>query len=96
MVFHCQQNLPIFSLFEHFEKTLDFERLYYPNHLTHKSLWGIGREIWFISFTLYLVALCGGTLCDHQYGHEWLVKHRTSVSRSELLTPLQYISYSMD
>ena len=25
--FHCQPNLPIFSIFEHFEKLLNFERL---------------------------------------------------------------------
>ena len=57
MVFHCQQNLPIFSIFEHFEKTLDFERLYYRNHLTHMSLWGISRKILSISFIWYLVVL---------------------------------------
>ena len=94
MVFHLKKNLLNFSICEHLEKTLDFERLHYQNQLTHKSLWGIGRSQKDLVDIFHSVPC--GTLCDHQYGHEWLVKHRTSVSRSELLTPLQYISYSMD
>ena len=58
IVFHWQQSLPIFSIFEHFEKTLDFERLYYPNHLTHMSSWGISKKILSISFIWYHVVPC--------------------------------------
>ena len=44
------QKLPIFSIFCHFEKMLDFERLQQPNHLTHIDFWGISRKILSISF----------------------------------------------
>ena len=48
--FHRLLNMPIFSIFEHFEKLLDFERLRQPNHMTYSEPQGISGKIRSISF----------------------------------------------
>ena len=49
--FLCWAKLVNFQHFQLFLKMREFERLWYPNHLTHKKLGGISGKIKSISFT---------------------------------------------
>ena len=62
--------MPTFSIFLHFWNTLDFHRLYQPNHLTH-----LNYQKTDCAHIFHLAPR--GSYCDRLFANKWLAKSRT-------------------